>query len=328
MEIKLVTNQAEWDGWLKNQPQCSFAQSWDWGEILKAEGRKVERAQFMENDKIFGAVQFIYNYALGFEYLFCPKGPVIKDSIINVFNAFQKYITDKGIVFLRCEPSDKNGLDDKSDFKKTIDINPRATSILELLQTEEEILEKMHSKTRYNIRLAEKKNLTISSEKNFEVFWRLMNETGKRDHFHLHEKRHYEEVFKSSITKQFTATLEGKPVATVVLVGFNDTMTYLFGASSYEQRQLMAPHLLQWEAIKLAKKEGYHYYDLFGIAPRKYGFSGTDYEYDEKHQYAGVTRFKLGFGGVVQEQPGTYDLIVSSGKYKMYQALRKLRRLV
>ncbi|MFA6105517.1 MAG: peptidoglycan bridge formation glycyltransferase FemA/FemB family protein [Patescibacteria group bacterium] len=328
MEIKVVTNQAEWDGWLKNQSQCSFTQSWSWGEILISEEKKIERLQFIEGGKVCGAGQFIFNEALGFEYFFCPKGPIVKAGFVEVFTALEKYFKQKGISFLRFEPCCKNGIEDKSVYKKTIDINPRATTILELKQTEQELLEKMHSKTRYNVRLAEKKNILISEDKNFEFFWQLINETRKRDGFRLHDKRHYEEILKSPSVKQLTAMLDGKPIAVLVLISFGDTTTYLFGASDYEHRHLMAPYLLQWRAIKIAKIASSSFYDFFGIAPHKIGFSGTDYEYDENHQYAGVTRFKLGFGGTISEQPGTFDLVVSEGKYKVYEVLRKVRRIL
>jgi peptidoglycan pentaglycine glycine transferase (the first glycine) len=328
MEIKTITNQNEWNGWLKDQSQCSFTQSWNWGEVLQSEGKKIERLQFIEDNKICGSAQLVYNKALGFEYFFCPKGPVVKTGFVEVFKALEKYGKEKGISFLRFEPYNKNGIEDKGAYKKTIDINPRATTIIELRQTEEELLEKMHSKTRYNVRLAEKKNIIISEDKNFDDFWRLINETKKRDSFRLHEKKHYEEILKSPGVIQLTAKVEGKAIAVAVLISFGNTTTYLFGASDYEHRHLMAPYLLQWQAIKIAKNAGNYFYDFFGIAPHKHGFSGTDYEYDEKHQYAGVTRFKLGFGGEIVEQPGTYDLIVSEGKYKVYEALRRLRRLI
>ena len=87
----------------------------------------------------------------------------------------------------------------------------------------------------------------------------------------------------------------------------------------------MAPHLLQWEAIKLAKKEGCKYYDLFGIAPR-INNEGEKHEYDKRHMYAGVTRFKLGFGGMPVEYPGTFDIKIR--RYFLYNLLRKFRRLV
>mgnify|MGYP001575093036 CR=1 FL=1 len=321
MELKKIENQAEWDRWL-NEQNAPFTQAWDWGEILIAEGKKVERLAVVDNGKIIAAAQVDFNRALGFNYAFCPKGPVknfqfpISNFQSNLNDQISKYLKEKDCTFFRFEPA--VAPEAEVMIKKTLDVNPRATTILSLDKSEEELLEKMHAKTRYNIRLAEKKSLKISAEKNFDIFWKLMQETAGRDKFRLHGRKHYEVILDSSFSHQLTIFQNDKPVATMVYVSFGKTATYLFGASDYESRPLMAPYLLQSEAIKNAKNEGTMFYDFFGIAPGL----------DPKHQYAGVTRFKLGFGGEVVEQPGTFDLIISPGGYKIYRFLRYLRRLV
>ena len=330
MELKKIENQAEWDRWLSEQ-NAPFTQAWDWGEILIAEGKKVERLAVFEGEKIIAAAQVVINHAFGFSYAFCPKGPVFEKSQDPMTNdQFVNYLKKEGCVFFRVEPSvilsdsegslnsGRKGFFTSFRMTKTIDANPRATTILSLDKSEDELLEKMHAKTRYNIRLAEKKFLKISTTKDFDIFWKLMQETARRDKFRLHEKKHYEAIFSSSFSRQLTMLQAEKPVATMVYVSFGNTATYLFGASDYEHRQSMAPYLLQWEAIKIAKKEGNKFYDFFGIAPGL----------DPKHQYAGVTRFKLGFGGEAVEQPGTFDLIISPSGYKIYEILRRIRRLV
>ena len=233
----------------------------------------------------------------------------------------QKSQKNKNCIYFRVEPRSVIA-DSKFTIHRSIDINPPATLILDLKKSEEELLAGMHQKTRYNIHLAEKKDLKISEEKNFEVFWSLMNQTGSRDKFKLHGKNHYELVLNSPLTFQLTVYFNNKPVATVVFAKFGNTFTYLYGASDYTHRDLMAPYLLQWEGIKMGKSSGYQLYDFFGVAPVKDG------NYDQKHQYAGVTRFKLGFGGKPHQLPGTFDLVVNTGKYKLYSILRRLRRLI
>lgn len=93
---------------------------------------------------------------------------------------------------------------------------------------------------------------------------------------------------------------------------YGDTATYLYGASSDENRSVMAPFLLQWRLIQEAKKEGFRYYDFFGISDKK---------------WPGVTRFKKGFGGETVSYPGTFDVIFDKANYGFYQILRKARRL-
>ena len=358
-----------WDGWLLERSQFdAFTQSWAWGDILIAEGKKTERLAVVEDGRVLAQAQVVYNQSpFGWQYAFCPKGPVVVSSIkyqvLSIYELLEKYLKEKKCIFFRIESAALNTEYLIPNTKKITDINPSATLLLDLRKSEEEILAGMHPKTRYNIHLAEKKGLRISEEKNMEVFWLLMNKTGSRDKFSLHHKIHYEKVLQSAATYQLTAYENEKPVACAVFARFGNILTYLYGASDYEYRNLMAPYLLQWEGIKMGKNFGCQRYDFFGVAPnipsfpRRGGgglpdtaFGGTTsatpltsplgkggmtdnnvqdrYIYDLNHQYAGVTRFKLGFGGAPHQTAGTWDVVIDNKKYKLYNFLRRLRRLV
>jgi lipid II:glycine glycyltransferase (peptidoglycan interpeptide bridge formation enzyme) len=322
IKIRQIKEKNVWDE-LNLTKVVPFPQSWQWGEILVAEGKDVERLTVENDGKILPVAQVVFlPLIFGWRYAFCPKGPV-GDLSEEALSALADYFKNKKIIFWRIEPKEKI---DNKNLKKSYDVNPRATLILDLQKTEGEILEKMHTKTRYNIRLAQKKNLEIKNEKNLDVFLELMKKTGSRDKFRLHETKHYQEIMDSDFSKQITIYSEDKPIATAVFIGYGETFTYLFGASDHEYRSLMAPYLLQWEGIKMAKQMGYKFYDFFGVAPRinKEG----EYEFDSKHQYAGVSRFKYGFGGTCHEDSGTFDLIISNFKYNLYTVLRKIRRLI
>ncbi len=339
MKILNIDNQEQWDTWLKNNSQHnSFAQAWAWGDILLAEGKKVERLAVAEGEKVLAQAQIVYSQLpFGWQYAFCPRGPVVVSSIkyqvLSIYEQFEKYLKGRGCVFFRIEPDTLNTEYLIPNTKKTVDINPSATLILDLKKSEEEILAGMHQKTRYNIHLAEKKDLKIKNEKparttdivqsggNLEVFWDLMSKTGSRDKFSLHHKKHYEKVLESPMVFQLTAYEKEVSIAVAVFAKFGNTFTYLYGASDYAHRDLMAPYLLQWQGIKMGKSFGCERYDFFGVAPV------TDGNYDLKHQYAGVTRFKLGFGGIPFQAPGTFDVVIDNNKYKLYNFLRKLRRL-
>ncbi len=319
---------SKWDSWLLEQSNVSFAQSMMWGRLLAEEEKDVELLQAVEDGKIFSqALVVAVKLPFGFTYLFSPKGPVIAGREADVYGAFFDYFRERHFLFWRVEPAENKIPNIKYQIKKISDVNPRATTILDIEKTPEEILNGMRQKTRYNIRLAEKKGVTAREEKNWDIFWRLLRITGERDGFRLHDKKHYERIFWSPFSRQLTAWADGQPVATGLFVGFGKVFTYLFGASDYNYHRWMAPYLLQWEGIQLAKRLGYSRYDFFGIAPRcRFGEEDNGYCYDAKHQYAGVTRFKLGFGGGTREALGTFDLIISPWRYKLYQVLRKMRR--
>lgn len=341
MEIKAINNQNDWDNWLKlNCNHNPFSQSWDWGNILLSEGKNVERLAIFEGEQILSQTLVMSNKLFfGLKYAFSPHGPVVSQSIINnkelakqVNNCWFDYFKKKGFLFWRVEPRQLFFTPCALLFK-SIDINPRATLVLDLTQSEDDLLKNMMSKTRYNINLAQKKNLEINTDKNFSVFIDLMKKTAMRDGFKLHFENHYKQVFNSDLVSQISLLKNGKVAATAVFTQFGDTFTYLYGASDYEFRNLMAPHLIQWLGIKKGKELGFKWYDFFGIAPGQEVVEDNNstqkkFVYDEKHQYGGVTRFKLGFGGKYFEEPGTFDLIIFPKKYKVYQILRKLRRLV
>ncbi|MSU75108.1 MAG: peptidoglycan bridge formation glycyltransferase FemA/FemB family protein [Candidatus Magasanikbacteria bacterium] len=353
MEIISVHNETQWDAWLLQQGDASFLQSFAWGEILIAEGKQVERLAVVEDGETLLQAQVVYTQLpLGWQYAFCPKGPVlnVKCQMSNVksnpndqiYKTLVPYLKSKKCIFFRVEPLQATSY--KLQANKVIDLNPRATSVLDLGKSAESLLVAMHEKTRYNIRLAQKKELTVRLEKNLKNFLLLSRKTAQRDGFRLHPEEHYQNILASPFVQQITLYSKEIPVASAIFVGFGKVFTYLFGASDHGFRNLMAPHLLQWEGIKLGKKLGYRQYDFFGIAPHippVRGVGGcepsgiiiqspgeTPYQYDQKHQYAGVTRFKLGFGGEIIEAPGTFDLIISPVRYRIYQVLRKLRRLV
>lgn len=324
MDVRVAEDHKRFDAWLVRHDQPPFTQSSAWAAILSEEGKQVELLEvFGEQGKVAQAVMIYTSLFLGWSYAFCPKGPTLLDGTVEdgVYAALKTYCLSKPCMFVRIEPVT---ILPRKDALKVVDINPRTTVYLDLHTKADDLLTAMHPKTRYNIRLAEKKELTVSQEKNVDVLYDLLMKTGERDTFKLHSRKHYEKIVASPLSRQFTVLLGGKPITAALFIGCGNTYTYVYGASDYEHRALMAPYFLQWKAIMFAQEQGYRWYDFFGIAPVE--MVRGEYTYDEKHQYAGVTRFKLGFGGQTREVPGTYDLLISPLRYRMYEFLRRIRR--
>jgi peptidoglycan pentaglycine glycine transferase (the first glycine) len=340
------------NSWLKEEAvDVPFSQSFEWEEILSREGKEFERLAILDDETpVAEALVEYHKLPFGWRYAFCARGPVFKKAISfeergEIYEFLIKYLKDKKCIFFRFEPtSDPQFQASNFQLQKVHDYNPRATFVLNLRETPEDLLAKMHPKTRYNIHLAERKGLTARDDKDADLFMRLMRETAKRDKFRLHVDRHYHEIIFSPMSRQLTVYYQATPIASAVFTGFGDTFTYLFGASDYDYRSLMAPYLIQWAGIKTGQRSGYKFYDFFGVAPKAvnglrsmddshiatdvHKLTTDDYVYDPKHQYAGVSRFKQGFGGDYRERPGTFDLIISPRKYKFYIFLRALRRLL
>ncbi|MBI4779588.1 peptidoglycan bridge formation glycyltransferase FemA/FemB family protein [Candidatus Falkowbacteria bacterium] len=252
-----------------------------------------------------------------------------REEIINLLlNEVKRIAEGEDVMFLRFEPvwksfsghifTEAEIIRHLTDWQliKTIDVQPSQTLILDLTKSEGEILRSMRQKTRYNIRLAEKKGVKIveAGANRFEEFWQLLVSTGDRDEFNLHGRNYYQAMLKimdGSFVKLLFAEYQGKPLAGNLVIFFGDTATYIHGGSSNENREDMAPYALQWQIIKQAKQAGCKYYDFHGI---------------DEIKWPGVTRFKMGFGGEIIKYPGTFDLVFDPSWYSIYKMVRKIRR--
>ena len=218
--------------------------------------------------------------------------------------------------------------------KNSVDIQPPDSTLVDLTGTEDEILEKMHSKWRYNIRLSERKGVVIHrylgndinlSEK-LDKFYELTKITNARDGNASHAKVYYADLIKSSaeeiskgrdvpVISLYIAEHEGEEIASIMTLFSHDEAIYLYGASSNNKRNLMPNHLLQWTAMKDAKAYGSKYYDMYGMPPE-----GKD----ENHPMHGLYMFKANFGGKNIHRTGSWDISLKF-VYRPYSAAEKLR---
>ncbi len=306
-----------------------FLQSQIWENIIKKEGEETRRFEeaLLISKKINLPLISKLKIFSKLNYQYSPRGPIIsKNEVESFWFLVEKIKEEFKPIFFRFEPglelmeALKGGGLNKYKLKKTIDLQPGQTLLIDLSLSEEEILKAMQQKTRYNIRLAAKKGIKVieaineaTSETDFSDFWRLMKKTSNRDGFKIHSEAHYRNLLVSSggAIKLFFAQYQGQRIAAGLFAFYGDKVIYLHGASDNEFRNLMAPYLLQFEIIKKAKLEGFNFYDFYGI--------------DEK-KWPGVTRFKKGFGGFIYNYAGTYDLVFRPGLYFLYNFLRNLRR--
>jgi len=346
MEIVEIKDKNKLNNFVSSQKYSQFLQSWQWGQFQEKVSSKVFRLGAEEDGNLVAAATIVKKFLpMGKNYFYCPRGPIIKLKneklkIIEelLFYEIRELARKEKVMFLRFEPEVEYKLENWQ-IEKALDVQPSKTLVLDLNKSEDELLGEMHPKTRYNIRLAEKKKIKVieSGIEEFDKFWQLMGETSDRDDFRSHGINYYKEMIKlghrsgagKDFIKLFFAQYKGKAIATGIFSFFGSTVTYMHGASSDANRNLMAPYGLQWQAIKLAKEMGYKYYDFFGI--------------DEK-KWPGVTRFKNGFArldsarlasaeprqarqaGQEINYPGTFDLVFDPGWYSVYKMVRKVRR--
>ncbi len=201
---------------------------------------------------------------------------------------------------------------------------PEHSLVLDLEKSASEILAQMKPKGRYNIQIAKRHGVLVQQygcdapEKDFSAFYEILKKTGGRDGFGIHPKYFYKTLLETMAPKKmaslFLAYHEGAVIGGIIVVFYKDTATYYYGASSYEHRSLMAPYLLQYEALLEAKKRAMKQYDFLGIAPPE----------AKNHPWAGVTEFKKKFGGREVHYPPAFDIIYKPGWHLALKLKQKL----
>lgn len=336
MDVKEIHDQKELDKFVASQPRSQFLQSWAWGAFKEREQFGVKRFGLYDDATLIGTASVLQVTMPARKiYWYIPRGPILKFNLPaeNCIPALSFFLTalneeavQAGAIFVRMEPSFEKG--DIESFPKimkdfsltrTKSIQPSDTSILDLGYSPEELLSHMHQKTRYNIRLAQKKGVKIRKGSADEIkhFNQLNKETTERDQFQSHESDYYEQMFQNlpeDFIHLYLAEFEGKVIAANIVISFGDMYTYIHGASANQSRNVMAPHLLQWQQILDAKEAGKGWYDFWGVAP---------HTADDEHSWAGITRFKRGFNGTDVMYIGTFDAPLRKWWYRMYSTARR-----
>jgi len=342
MEIIEVNNKDTWNSFIAKN-NGSFLQSWEWGQIQKNLNKKIWRLATVSDNNIVNAILIIkQDLAFGKSYLFSPWA-ICADNEYQLFSDKIKEIAKvENAIFFRYEPMCESGAGDlqQLNFRFVGSAEPKDTLLIDLSKSEEELLKEMHPKTRYNIRLAERKGVKVSMsysttilETQFDHFWQLLQETYNRQGIKAYNKDYYHKILDKNVFQLYLARYENKIIVANLMSFFGNlspweadsggrvdrsgTVTYLYGGSDRNFHQTMATSLIQWQAIKDAKAQGYKYYDFYGI-------SGGD----KKNIWAGITRFKKGFGGVEKHYVGAWDLIFSKSWYGLYKISRKFKYLV
>jgi len=332
MHLLEVADQANWELFQLKQPWSQFTQSWAWGEFRKAQGCPVKRLALVgEEGEWLCAVQGEYRRkSLGLGYWFAPKGPVFSSKLDKgeyraVISHLVRLMAEKEILprslFWRFEPiiqaeSQVRRLPPR--FVRTFSVNPSSTILLDLTRSEQELLSDMHEKTRYNIKVASRHGIAVrltSHPADIDRFLQLMSETEARAGFVQHPPAYLYKTLQTLAAAKMArlriAELNGAMLAADMEITYGQTVTYLYGASSQMMRQAMAPYALHWEAIKVAKLEGFRLYDFWGVNPPN--VSSPLY----KKSWEGISRFKQGWGGRQTNLIGTWDLPLNMPLYTL-----------
>ncbi len=335
-------DQAEWDQRVTSTPGGHVLQSWAWGELKACFGWRVERVAVGS-----ACAQVLYRSLPGGlgTIAYVPRGPAVdyaglldEAGLRYLLDAIRPLARRRRALCLKIEP---NLADDAASAVPLAErlsalgfrpspqtIQPRRTILVDLDGEPEALLKRMKQKTRYNIRLAARKGVTVRSGDGTDLpaFYRLMEITAKRDGFGIHSQAYYEAAHRLFVPSDrgclLLAEYEGQLLAGLVAFAFGDMACYMYGASSDEGRNLMPTYLLQWESMLWARERGCRTYDLWGVpdedeATLEAGFTRRS------DGLWGVYRFKRGFGGRLVRTVGAWDLVYAPLRYRLFTAAVK-----
>lgn len=330
-----ITNPTRWNQLTAGRPHAHLLQSWEWGDLKSRYGWRPERlawggqaaAQVLTRSAGRGLVRVLY----------APRGPLLdwndaalRDQVLDDLEALARrrravlLKLDPGVPLAAGLPGAEVDHPAGQALQQALlrrgwrfsagQIQFRNTVTLDLRRSEDELLAAMKQKTRYNLRLAAKKGVSVraGSAADLDLLYRLYAETSVRDGFVIRHAGYYRDVWgtllQAGLAQPLLAEVEGEVVASLIIFLFGGTAWYFYGMSRDAHRDKMPNHLLQWEAIRWARSHGAHTYDFWG-APD---------EFVETDSMWGVWKFKEGFGGQIIRGLGAWDYAPSAISYRLY----------
>ncbi|HEX2987326.1 MAG TPA: peptidoglycan bridge formation glycyltransferase FemA/FemB family protein [Chloroflexota bacterium] len=344
-------------------------QSWQWGEFKRQAGWEPVRLSLNRLGDVVGesasqtvtAAQVLFravpHLALPVSIAYVPRGPLDLTGALSSSPAGDVFWRDvhqearrRGAIFLKVEPdirlSDERRKEEVDrtmaglGFRPSGRLQPARTIVLDLHKSEEDLLKAMKPKTRYNLRLSERRGVRVrraESIGDLREFYSLLEVTGNRDEFGIHSLRYYEHLWKlfgpSGANSMLLlladdpddAERAAGPIAGLVVLQFGHEAIYMYGASADRGREHMPNYLLQWEAVRWARGQGCDVYDFWGIPDppdEEPGPNEAVSPTNTRSGLRGVYWFKKGFGGKEVEYPGAYDYVYNPLLYRLWMRWR------
>ncbi len=323
METRILTSPDDFERygqWLAGHPHASLWQSLEWKGYQESLGRTVKVYAALEGREIVAsALVVVDRTSFGLSTWEIPRGPLVSGKWkVESGKLIEKVMSDAKryrCLSVYISPPETLSIFNFQFSTSSRLVYPEATRIIDLTLNEEGLLGQMKPKGRYNIGVAQKHGITVKESTDAGAYQALAAETAARDGFRGHRGGY--EGFLRHLPGSFLLLAYGaspEPIAGLLGVSWGTTGIYYYGASSSRERELMAPYLLQWEAMRLCKAKGCTQYDLFGIAP----------EDAVNHPWSGVSEFKAKFGGHVVSYPPEQQVTLRPVMACMLKMKRKI----
>jgi lipid II:glycine glycyltransferase (peptidoglycan interpeptide bridge formation enzyme) len=339
MDIKTISEKKTWAEFLAEEKPHTFLQSWEWGKFQERQGNKIWRFGTFDGTQCTGVALIIKVAARRGTFLFCPHGPIFKkqwkgsesrDFFPHLVSHLAELAKKEGAGFIRFSPL----CDDTEENRRMFGalrfrpapihlMHPESALMVDLARPEEEIFSGFRKQTKTAIRQAAALGGGVMEKKSAEdlaAFYKLYEVTTERHGFVPFSREYLAqefEAFSPGGVSLFFSRFRGEVLAAAFIVCANGSMFYHHGASAPGGSKIPVGHLLQWEIIREAKKRGFLWYNLWGVAP----------EGVKNHPWAGLTVFKRGFGGVKETYLHAQDFVVRPVSYRVTFLIEKARKI-
>ena len=328
----------KFNSFIAQHPKGHVLQTWEWGEIKSRTGWKPWRLLVEQDGVLVAAVSILERKLpfIGSPIFYASRGPVVDWQDQALFDAvlteIKKLAKKRGAIFLKIDPDISATAQGLANYLQAVGfrsaetgkgfegVQPKYVFRLDISPDEETLLAQMQQKTRYNIRLAQKKGVLIrrGTRDDLPKFYQVLKETTERDRFLVRAYSYFEDLYDilvpAGLGELFIAEYEGQIVAGTLAFVIGNKAWYIYGASSNSQRNVMPNYLIQWEMIRWAKSLGCTLYD----------FRGVPGHLTEENPLYGLYRFKKGFNGEYTEFIGEWDLVYRPFSYFLWTRLEPL----
>jgi len=297
--------EASWERLVSTNPASGFMQSLRWSRFKRLQGFGILHIGVFDDRQLVGGVLcYAPPGSRSIGMATAPEGPVLpwedeeqaRQSMVLILDLLRRHAQDFPCMGFHAEPRLTPPIQKlfRNFARAPYDLLPKETLYLSLTQSDEQLLQQMKPKGRYNIRLSQKHEVSVASENSpegLDTFYELLVTAGERNEFFVEPYSFfasiYETLVPAGMLEILVARYQGEPVGAMFLINFGMRATYFYGGVANGNRQVMAGYALQWEAIKLARSKGALVYDFYGYTESP----------DPDHLYWSFSRFKKQFGG-------------------------------
>lgn len=303
-----------------------------WAKVKSRHGWQCEPLTLNDGNTVVVLFKRVGPFSIGY----VPRGPHIACGDAAALAAFatglDRCAKRHRALWVLVEPNEPMPL--LPGFHPTHDRFQPARTVKVRLVSDIELLAGMHKKTRYNIRLAGRRGVTVRRAEidEIDVFYHLLQETSERNEFGIHAKNYYVDVLDSfgSNAVMLLAEREGAAIAGLIAACTKDEAIYLYGCSGSASRGYGATAAIQFAAMQWAREMGCERYDLWGIPDydpeAAVTEDGTQQAGSHGNDMTGLFTFKTGFGGEIVRMPDTMEKVYHPVITRMVRKVVALRR--